>query len=86
MSNIGENVELLIHKLREMVRQKKEEESIKNDLIIQLEEQVNIITKRHSSEFASAYNIGSMNYLFKLLLIIIKQQSKDIQLLKAKIN
>jgi hypothetical protein len=84
MSNIGENVELLIHELRDMVKKKKEEESIKNDLIIQLEKQINIITKRHSSEFAAAYNIGSMNYLFKLLLIIIKQQSKDIQILKNK--
>ena len=76
MSNIGENVELLIHKLREMVRQKKEEESIKNDLIIQLEEQVNIITKRHSSEFASAYNIGSMNYLFWINLFIRRQEHR----------
>lgn len=88
MSNIEDNVELLIHQLRDMVKKKKEEEknAFKDDLIIQLENQVNIITKRHSSEFASAYNIGSMNYLFKLLLIIIKQQSKDIKLLKEKIN
>ena len=86
MSNVEENVELLIHQLRDMVKKRKEEESFKNDLIIQLEEQVNIIVKRNSSEFTSTYNVGSINYLFKLLLIIIKQQSKDIQLLKEKIN
>lgn len=88
MSNVEENVELLICELREMVKQKKKKESdiFKNDLIIKLEEQVNIIIKRNSSEFVSNYNIGSIKYLFKLLVMIIKQQSKNIQLLKEKIN
>ena len=88
MSNIEDNVELLIHQLRNMVKKKKEEENnaFKNDLIIQLEKQVDTIIKRNSSEFTTTYNVGSINYLFKLLLLIIKQQSKDIQLLKQKIN
>ena len=69
MSSIEENVELLIHQLRDVVKKKKQEElnAFKNDNIIQLNKEIEKFTYRDSSEFKANYNIGTLKLILNLL-------------------
>jgi len=77
-------VESLVNQLKEMIEKNKRDKKEK-EMIKLLKDNINIILKRNTTEYSKCYNIRNVKIVFKLLIKIIKKQSKDIQELKNKL-